>query len=157
MRRGYAIGFLAVAAMLCAGCEPNTGIRISVNPITKTMTLRDHTDRKIKVEKLDAGFGDGKFLKADLISAEQDTTTPSAVAWQGMNEQMKIHGENLVAIGQQLNQMIGTLLPVFQKLAMNSQPDSQTMATMVQGVIQELSRTGQLQNIPQAAQQNQPK
>lgn len=149
-KRGLTIATLTLAAMLCAGCEPNTGIRISVNPITKTMTLRDHTDREILVEKLDAGFGEGKFLKADKISAKQDTTTPAAVAWQGMNDQMKIHLESFKA----LTGLIQSMLPVWQQVAVNARPtnlggvmtDPQFQATLQKAVADALK-----------AQQNQPK
>ncbi len=153
MKRGYAIGLLAVAVMLCAGCvESKAGLEFSVNPITKTMTLRDRTDRALLIEDFDAGWGEGKWAKFKKLDARQDTTTVATVDYAGIVGQIKAHGDNLVAIGQQLNQMISSLLPVFQQMAVNAKPTEQIRSELIQGVVQELRRSGQIQGVPQAAQ-----
>ena len=151
MKRGYLIAGVVMAAMLCAGCmESKAGLEFSVNPLTKTMTLKDRTDRALLIEDFDAGWGDGKWAKFKKLDARQDTTTVVGADMSGYVAQIKAHGENLVAIGAQLNQMLSTVLPVLNQLATNARP------TNIGGVLTDPAFQASLRAAVADAMKNQP-
>ncbi len=129
MTRTYLYSFLATLWMLwalvmlvlfsgCAFIEPAT--EISVNPFTKTVTVRSSKDDKLEVRDLVVTWGpEGGSLKlGSLVAAGQSSPVIEANVEQmlAFTEQQRAANEGIVGALESVSGMVNTMAGVVQAL-----------------------------------------